>query len=53
MIVLLRDVFHIGLVIGPRPCCIGPFLISQHMKRWKNTKNIGKHFIPDIVEAGA
>jgi hypothetical protein len=21
------------------------------MKRWKNTKNIGKHFIPDIVEA--
>jgi hypothetical protein len=23
------------------------------MKRWKNTKNIGKHFIPDIVEAGA
>jgi hypothetical protein len=22
------------------------------MKRWKNTKNIGKHFIPNIVEAG-
>jgi hypothetical protein len=29
------------------------FLISQIMKRWKNTKNIDKHFIPDIVEAGA
>jgi hypothetical protein len=23
------------------------------MKRWKNTKNIGKHFISDIAEAGA
>jgi hypothetical protein len=22
------------------------------MKKWKNTKNIGKHFIPNIVEAG-
>jgi hypothetical protein len=26
------------------------FLISQNIKRWKNTKNIGKHFIPNIVE---
>jgi hypothetical protein len=23
------------------------------MKRWKNNKNIGKHFISDIAEAGA